>query len=76
MARPSDDQDTLRAGWLMWLIGSIQKNDVLMYLYPNRWDVFLLSPESDRVALGLLACTGFAALFAVAGAWLFQRRDL
>jgi ABC-type transport system involved in multi-copper enzyme maturation permease subunit len=62
--------------WLIWIIGSVNKTDVLMYLYPNRWDVFLFSPSSDRVALGLLACAGFAAVFCAAGVFLFQRRDL
>ncbi len=46
------------------------------YLYPNAYESLLLSPEGNRVMLGAAVVTAFVACFAVAGAVVFQRRDV
>lgn len=61
--------------WLTYVIGH-GKTDVMTYVYPNRYDVYLLSADSSRVLLGFVGCFGFAAVFLVSGAFIFQQRDL
>lgn len=48
----------------------------LIYLYPNNYDHYLLSPSLDRIAIGLAACVAFLVLTGAAGAVTFARRDL
>jgi ABC-type transport system involved in multi-copper enzyme maturation permease subunit len=62
--------------WLLYVIGRASSSDGLTYVYPNRYDVYLLSSASDRVLMGLAGCLAFAGVFLVAGSLLFQRRDL
>jgi ABC-type transport system involved in multi-copper enzyme maturation permease subunit len=76
---------TLGAFFLVWLIYTI--NAVLvasgkttfegfMWLYPNYYDQYLLSPQFGRTMQGLLPCLGLSILFTGLGAWRFARRDV
>ncbi len=49
---------------------------ILRKLYPNAYDVFLLSPKIERVAIGLAACFGFAGLPTALGAYLLDKKDV
>jgi len=48
----------------------------LIYLYPNAYDAWLLSPHVEKVALGTLVCLGISVATGAAGAASFSRRDL
>lgn len=48
----------------------------LAALYPNSYDRLLLSPDIEKVALGLLGTLGFAAVPTALGAWLFDKKDV
>ncbi|MEO7091647.1 MAG: hypothetical protein ABI175_00265 [Polyangiales bacterium] len=61
---------------LIYVVAKASQSEVLTYVYPNRYDVYLLSSASDRVLMGLAGCFAFAGVFLVAGSLLFQRRDL
>lgn len=63
--------------WLVDVIGELGDTvHWLVYLYPNTYDAWLLSPKLDVVGKGVVVCLVFAAVSTVAGAFLFQRRDL
>jgi ABC-type transport system involved in multi-copper enzyme maturation permease subunit len=62
--------------WLCYIIGKAGKYDWLTYVYPNRFDIYLLSPASDRIGIGLVGCAAFAAVFIGSGVAIFQRRDV
>jgi len=71
-------------GWLVfglvYVIARIgeKKNEVppLAWIYPNGYDRLLLSPSPDTLAIGVGASLAFAAVFLVAAAFIFQKRDL
>jgi hypothetical protein len=46
------------------------------YLYPNSYDTLLLAPQAAKVATGAGALLGFVAVALVAGAALFEARDV
>jgi ABC-type transport system involved in multi-copper enzyme maturation permease subunit len=46
------------------------------YLYPNSYDSLLLAPQAARVATGVGVLLGFVLVALVAGAALFQARDV
>lgn len=62
--------------WMCWLVGKLAEQPWVRFVYPNHVDSYLLSPASDRVAIGLVTTIVFAALFTVAGTFVFQQRDL
>jgi ABC-type transport system involved in multi-copper enzyme maturation permease subunit len=63
--------------WIVHVIGSLSETlHALVYVYPNTYDGWLLSPHAERIALGCLICFGFMAATSAGGAVLFQRRDL
>ena len=64
------------AMWLIYVIGKARKTEELTYLYPNRFDVWLLSPDASTVVQGVLACMAFVVVFSGVGVFLFQRRDV
>ena len=71
---------TLGAFFVVWLLGfAIARGaevEWLTYVYPNRYDVMLLSPRLENAGAGLGICLGTAALLTAAGVALFQRRDI
>jgi ABC-type transport system involved in multi-copper enzyme maturation permease subunit len=82
---------TFLAFFVMWVVsligfvvrardmvqGGVQKNMAWYeYLYPNTYDTLLLSPETTKVLTALGVLVGFVVLANVAGATLFQRRDI
>lgn len=63
--------------WLVYVIGSLSEGIAfLTYLYPNRYDLLLLSPRIDKAMTGLAACAAFAGVLVGAGSALFARRDV
>jgi ABC-type transport system involved in multi-copper enzyme maturation permease subunit len=62
--------------WIMDAVGEVGEIKWLTRLYPNSYDAWLLSPKFDHAAYGILACTGFAVISTVLGAFLFARRDV
>lgn len=50
--------------------------EVLHYFYPNAYDVYLLSPKIERVAIGLAASLAFAGLPTALGAFLLDKKDV
>jgi ABC-type transport system involved in multi-copper enzyme maturation permease subunit len=62
--------------WLMWVIGLVANSDPLQYVYPNYWDLWLLSPRIDRSMTGVGVCAGFAALMLAGGSTIFVKRDV
>lgn len=63
--------------WLVYVIGSLSEPMAfLTYVYPNRYDLLLLSPRIDKAMTGLAACSAFAAVLVGAGSALFARRDV
>jgi ABC-type transport system involved in multi-copper enzyme maturation permease subunit len=62
--------------WLLFVIGDVSKMTALVYIYPNYYDAWLLSPRLDRVASGLGVCIGIAAATIGGGSLLFARRDV
>ncbi len=71
---------TLAAFFAIWLFGFAIARGAevawLTYVYPNRYDVMLLSPRVENVGGGLGICLGAAAALTAAGVALFQRRDI
>lgn len=49
---------------------------IMRGFYPNGYDVYLLSPKIERVAIGLAACFGFAGLPTALGAYLLDKKDV
>ncbi len=62
--------------WLVYVIGGVTGRAWMMHIYPNYYDVYLLSPKLDQFAKGLGACLGFAGATTALGAYVFTRRDL
>ncbi len=62
--------------WMCWLVGKLATQPWIRWVYPNHVDAYLLSPSSENVALGLVANLVFAAVFTIAGTFIFQQRDL
>ena len=63
--------------WVLDVVGELSSTmHWLVYLYPNNYDGWLLSPKIQRAAEGGLICLGFAVAATALGAVLFQRRDL
>lgn len=62
--------------WLVWIIGNVSGTKALMYVYPNFYDAWLLSPRFEKVsgAFGVLAAMAAATM--AAGSVLFARRDV
>jgi ABC-type transport system involved in multi-copper enzyme maturation permease subunit len=48
----------------------------LMYVYPNHYEDLILHPFVHKMAIGLGACAGMAALYIGIGTFLFNRRDV
>lgn len=71
---------TLASFFVIWIIDAIgelsEKLRALVYIYPNTYDAWLLSPHADKIAIGVGVCLAFMALSSVAGALIFARRDL
>jgi ABC-2 type transport system permease protein len=49
---------------------------VLLHLYPNYYDRYLLSPHLGQALVGFTATLGAAVAFSAAGAYIFKRRDI
>ncbi len=65
------------AAWIIYAIGELSASlHALVYVYPNTYDAWLLSPHVERVALGALVCVGFMLATSAAGAFAFVKRDL
>ena len=63
--------------WIVDAIGVLWSPlHALVYVYPNTYDGWLLSPHIDRVALGALVCLAFMAITSAAGVYAFMKRDL
>lgn len=62
--------------WVIYLSGGASHVDALLYVYPNHYDRFLLTPKVERLGTGLLATFGMAAAYVAAGATLFTKRDV
>jgi ABC-type transport system involved in multi-copper enzyme maturation permease subunit len=62
--------------WIVHTVAELSHIDFVVYLYPNHYDAWLVSPDPGRVAVGVIACFGLAAALACGGIALFQRRDV
>jgi ABC-type transport system involved in multi-copper enzyme maturation permease subunit len=71
---------TLGTFFLVWLCGFMIARGAeikwMTYLYPNAYDVLLLSPRIEHAGTGLGVCLGVAAVLTAAGVAIFQRRDI
>jgi ABC-type transport system involved in multi-copper enzyme maturation permease subunit len=71
---------TLGAFFLVWLFGfAIARGAEIQwmaYLYPNSYDILLLSPRIEKVGTAFGVCMGVAAILTAVGAAMFQRRDI
>lgn len=48
----------------------------ILYIFPNFYDRFMLSPQVGPFLIGLAVCFGFAAAVLAAGSALFAKRDV
>jgi ABC-2 type transport system permease protein len=48
----------------------------ILYIFPNYYDRFLLSPQIGPFLIGLAVCFGFAAAMLAASSTLFAKRDV
>jgi ABC-type transport system involved in multi-copper enzyme maturation permease subunit len=48
----------------------------ILYIFPNFYDRYILSPHAGQFLTGLAVCFGFAALLLAASSALFARRDV
>jgi ABC-type transport system involved in multi-copper enzyme maturation permease subunit len=74
--------------WIAGTVGSVARLSQLAgsesaspvrwfeYLYPNSYDTLLLAPQAAKIATGAGALLGFVAVALVAGAALFEARDV
>jgi ABC-type transport system involved in multi-copper enzyme maturation permease subunit len=62
--------------WLLYVIGGVSGASPLLYVYPNYWDLWLLSPRIERALAGFGVCAAYAAAMVALGAVIFQRRDI
>jgi ABC-type transport system involved in multi-copper enzyme maturation permease subunit len=74
--------------WIAGAVGSVARLSQMVgsesaspvrwfeYLYPNSYDTLLLAPQAAKVATGAGALLGFVAVALVAGAALFEARDV
>jgi len=64
--------------WMLKGIGLVMHDtmDVLIYLYPNTYDEWLLSPQPKRVLAGVAACIAFWAVTTGVGSFVFTKRDV
>ena len=67
---------TFFVAWLVYVIGGVSGTEAMMFVYPNNYDKWLLSPRIDRVAIGFGACAAFAVGTMGLGAFLFSKRDV
>jgi len=71
---------TFTAFFVVWLVGfaiaHAAEVDWLLYVYPNFYDEWLMSPHPEKVAGAVGICAGAAALFTAAGAFVFAKRDV
>jgi ABC-type transport system involved in multi-copper enzyme maturation permease subunit len=59
-----------------FLVARIARAEWMAYVYPNSYDILLLSPYVHKVATALGVCLGTAAALTAIGATIFQRRDI
>jgi ABC-2 type transport system permease protein len=57
-------------------LGSMVSPSAILYLYPNFYDRFMLSPQLGAFLTGLAVTFGFAAVMLAAASALFARRDV
>jgi ABC-type transport system involved in multi-copper enzyme maturation permease subunit len=63
--------------WVLHLVGSLQPSAAAVsWLYPNGYDLFLMSPKVDRFAIGFGAALAFIGATVGGGTALFLRRDV
>ncbi len=62
--------------WVVYLVAMVAGADWVAYVYPNHYDHLLLHPQAHKLATGLGACLGMAALYVSAGSYLFMKRDV
>jgi hypothetical protein len=71
---------TLGTFFGIWFFGFLLargfKVEWMAYLYPNSYDILLLSPYVHKVATALGVCLGTSAALTAVGAVLFQHRDI
>jgi ABC-type transport system involved in multi-copper enzyme maturation permease subunit len=71
---------TLGTFFGIWFFGFLIargfKVEWMAYVYPNSYDILLLSPYVHKVATALGVCLGTSAALTAIGATLFQRRDI
>jgi hypothetical protein len=67
---------TFFALWLMRVVAGVADASALLYLYPNAYDQWFLSPRPLDAARGLLGTGAMVALTATASVLLFERKDL
>ncbi len=58
------------------LIGRTKQIEPLQWLYPNTFDGWMLSPNTQHAVLGLVVTLGFAAVTTAVGAVVFTWRDV
>jgi ABC-type transport system involved in multi-copper enzyme maturation permease subunit len=62
--------------WLVYVIGGVSGTEAMMFVYPNNYDKWLLSPRIERVGAGFGICATFAAATMGLGSFLFSKRDV
>ena len=64
--------------WMLKGVGVVLRDsmDALIYVYPNTYDEWLLSPKPQRVFSGVGALLGFLFLTTAVGSYIFQKRDV
>lgn len=62
--------------WVVYLIAAFAGSEPLAYLYPNFYDHLLLHPAAQKLATGLGASFGMAAIYVGAGSFIFSKRDV
>ena len=71
---------TFAAFFVIWAIYGVGlvifHSDAVAYIYPNHYDHLLLHPAPHKLATGLAACLGMAALYIAGGSFFFTKRDV
>jgi ABC-type transport system involved in multi-copper enzyme maturation permease subunit len=62
--------------WLVFFMLGAARMPELLYGYPNYYDALLLSPNADRVAIGLGGLLGFMLASLGLGSVVFTQRDV